>query len=313
MLILCWLSVQPAFAELDYKQLAATKKDQPAFVTTVFDFVITIQASKLEIPKGSEIRLLAVGADGNLRAQFNGNEFTIPAGVTDIEERVTEIRSKPSSVKTDSAPSGSEQQQITGAFGLILGTAKPARSFPDKNGNYKFNPSDPPAIFTQRGVKYFFKATPKTELIYCIWLSYEAEGLQAKKTDLIQLLANKYGAKNYESSKKTAADMAAGIVRFERGQRSIAVRYLHKPSVGQPAITHTGKINDKVSTNFGELSLTYTDHELERQAATERLELERARQDRELQTAKERLAQEQKKQGETERPKVEQKPADAGL
>jgi len=86
------LTTATCFAELDYKQLAQTKADQPTTVAILETVQVSTEFGNLQIPKGSEVKLLSVGPDGNLTAQFVGNQFTIPANKTDIEKRVAEIR-----------------------------------------------------------------------------------------------------------------------------------------------------------------------------------------------------------------------------
>ncbi len=83
-----------ALGELDFKHLAATKRDQPASVIITVSIQIPIQYGTFEIPKGSEVNLLNVSGDGKLTVQYNGSQYAIPASKTDIEKRVVEIRSR---------------------------------------------------------------------------------------------------------------------------------------------------------------------------------------------------------------------------
>jgi len=94
------LTATTCFAELDYKQLAATKRDQPTTVTTTEAISISIQYGTLEIPKGATVKVTAFQPDGTLVVDFNGLNYSIPAMKTDLEKRVVEIRSR----QTNTAP-----------------------------------------------------------------------------------------------------------------------------------------------------------------------------------------------------------------
>jgi hypothetical protein len=91
--ILLMIAGSTAFAELDYKQLAATKRDQPPLVMTTEAIAIAIPYGTAEMPKGVEVKLLSVSDDGKLTVQYGGQQYQILASQTDIENRVTEIRS----------------------------------------------------------------------------------------------------------------------------------------------------------------------------------------------------------------------------
>src|SRR5580698_8858125 len=82
-----------AFAGLDYKELADSKRDQPFVVVTTESINIPVQYGALELPKGTEANLMAVNPDGTLDITYNGQKHTIPASKTDLEKRVLEIRS----------------------------------------------------------------------------------------------------------------------------------------------------------------------------------------------------------------------------
>lgn len=93
-LILAVLSCSAAFAELDYKQLAASKRDQPGTVTTTENIVIPIPHGEIQIPKTSTVRFLAISPEGRLDIEYNGQKYGIPAAKTDLEKRVAAIRSR---------------------------------------------------------------------------------------------------------------------------------------------------------------------------------------------------------------------------
>ena len=99
-LFLYSVAMQSAFAVLDYKQLAATKKDQPAIVTTTEDLSVPNKYGALEIPKGSTVKVTGVKADGTLDVDLNGQICSIPASKTDIEKRVTEIEKRAAEIRS---------------------------------------------------------------------------------------------------------------------------------------------------------------------------------------------------------------------
>lgn len=91
--LLCCFASQTALADFDYKELAATKRDQPAAVTTTEGIAIPIPYGTFEIPKGITLKIISFRADGTLVAEYNGKPYSLPVGKTDLEKRVADIRS----------------------------------------------------------------------------------------------------------------------------------------------------------------------------------------------------------------------------
>lgn len=87
-------SITTSYAELDYKKLSATKRDQPEAVTTSEGIVKPVQFGTFEIPKGATLKLIAINPDGTLDVDYNGQKYSIPAAKTDLEKRVAEIRGR---------------------------------------------------------------------------------------------------------------------------------------------------------------------------------------------------------------------------
>ena len=94
LLLLAMLACSSVLAELDYKQLVATKRDQPAVATTTEGVTISIPYGALEVPKGAIVKIMAIKADGVLEVEYNAQKFSIPAGKTDLEKRVADIRNR---------------------------------------------------------------------------------------------------------------------------------------------------------------------------------------------------------------------------
>ena len=93
-LAIFFLTMVTCLAEFDYKQLATIKRDQPAVVITTENITLSIPYGTLEIPKGVTVKVLAVNPNGILVVDFLGEKYSIPATKTDLEKRVTVIRSR---------------------------------------------------------------------------------------------------------------------------------------------------------------------------------------------------------------------------
>ena len=152
-------------------------------------------------------------------------------------------------------PAAPTQQQITGAFGLVLGTAvdlsqyQKAGENPDKTPRYGFTPQNPIEGLTT----YWFEATPKSGIIYRIWAQGDCKNDDACKrqqTTILDLLKKKYG----QAEEEGQFDDFYDAKRMTRGNRSMVL----KCSSGTDDIT---------------LNLYYTDDDLKKQADKERLEL----------------------------------------
>jgi len=146
-------------------------------------------------------------------------------------------------------------QQITGAFGVVLGTKvnlsqyKPTGYTTDKVPMYEFTPKNPVEGLT----RYYFQATPKTGRIYCVWAIGDAEndGVCKKKQAVLRdLLKKKYGEEEKQGLRESFSD----AYRIQRGTRSIVIK-----CSGFMDVT---------------LNLYYTDDDLEKEAEKERIELE---------------------------------------
>jgi hypothetical protein len=135
---------------------------------------------------------------------------------------------------TTAAPT---QQQITGAFGLVLGTTVDLSQYQktgettDKTPCYGFTPQNPLEGLTT----YWFQASPKSGIIFRIWAQGDCK---------------KYG----QGEKEGQFDDFYDAKRMTRGNRSMVLK-----CTGTDDVT---------------LNLYYTDDDLKKQADKERLELE---------------------------------------
>jgi hypothetical protein len=153
------------------------------------------------------------------------------------------------------AAAAPQQQQITGAFGVTLGTKVNLSQYQktgettDNTPLYGFTPKNP----TQGLTRYYFQATPKTGIIYCVWAMGDCENddiCKKQQAVILDLLKKKYG----EEDKEGMFDDLYDMKRMSRGDRSIVLK-----CSGFTDIT---------------LNLYYTDDALEKQAEKERVELE---------------------------------------
>jgi len=152
-------------------------------------------------------------------------------------------------------PAVPTQQQITGAFGLVLGTAVDLSQYqkmgeiPDKEPRYGFTPKNP----IQGLTTYWFQATPKSGIIFRIWAQGDCKNDDACKKQqaaILDLLKKKYG----QDEKEGQFDNFYDAKRMTRGNRSMVLK-----CTGTDDIT---------------LNLYYTDDDLKKEADKERLELE---------------------------------------
>jgi len=153
------------------------------------------------------------------------------------------------------ATAARQEQQITGAFGVTLGTTVNLSQY-QKTGEttgktplYGFSPANP----IQGLTTYWFQATPKTGIIYRVWAQGDCENndvCKKRQAVILDLLNKKYGQEDKEGLFDDLYDMK----RMTRGNRSIVLKC-------------TGILD--VSLN-----LYYTDEDLEKQAEKERIELE---------------------------------------
>lgn len=153
-----------------------------------------------------------------------------------------------------------QQQEITGAFGVTLGTKVDLSRY-KKTGEarggiplYGFTPKNPIEGFTT----YWFQATPKTGIIYCVWAQGHFEGVdwenqhdvcKKRLAVVLDLLRKRYG-----QEEKGLFDFDPDHAFITRGNRDIMV-----------------KCTGLVETT---LDLFYTDNDLKEQAEKERIELE---------------------------------------
>jgi hypothetical protein len=158
---------------------------------------------------------------------------------------------------TTAAPT---QQQITGAFGLVLGSTvdlsqyQKAGESTDKTPRYGFTPANPIEGLTT----YWFQATPKSGVIYRIWAQGDCKNTDDCKTQqaaILGLLKKKYG----QEEKEGQFDDFSDAKRMTRGNHSVLLK-----CIGTEDIT---------------LNLYYTDDDLKKQADKERLELENKKPD----------------------------------
>lgn len=159
----------------------------------------------------------------------------------------------PATAQTNTTPTPI-QQPITGAFGLVLGTAvdlsqyQKAGETTDKTPRYGFTPKDP----LQGLTTYWFEATPKSGVIYRIWAQGDCKNDDACKkqqTAILDLLKKKYG----QEEKEGQYDDFYDAKRMTRGNRSMVLK-----CTGTEDVT---------------LNLSYTDDDLKKQADKERLDL----------------------------------------
>jgi hypothetical protein len=149
----------------------------------------------------------------------------------------------------------SAAQQITGAFGVVLGTRVNLAAYTkagetqDKTPLYSFAPKSPIQGFTH----YYFAATPKTGIIYEVWAAGDCESAAVcnkQRAVVLDLLKKKYGPEDKPQLFQDLYD--ADIIT--RGDRYIMVK-----CTGIMSIT---------------INLRYCDSNLEKQAEKERIELE---------------------------------------
>jgi len=150
------------------------------------------------------------------------------------------------------------QQEITGAFGVVLGTKvnlpqwKKTAETTDNKPLYGFTPRNPLQGFTH----YYFKATPKTGIIYCVYAQSDCEDTAAcrnRQAVILDLLRKKYGEKAEQNLYDTLSDREV----ITRGTRNIQLKCTGIDGIGRVT-----------------LNLFYTDDDLEKQAEKERVELE---------------------------------------
>jgi len=151
-------------------------------------------------------------------------------------------------------PAAPTQQQITGAFGLVLGTTVDLSQYQktgdttDKTPRYGFTPQNPIEGLTT----YWFQATPKSGIIYRIWAQGDCKNTddcKKKQAAILDLLKKKYG----QEEKEGQFDDFYDAKRMTRGNRSMVLK-----CTGTDDVT---------------LNLYYTDDDLKKQADKERLEL----------------------------------------
>jgi hypothetical protein len=153
---------------------------------------------------------------------------------------------------TTAAPT---QQQITGAFGLVLGTTVDLSQYQktgettDKTPCYGFTPQNPLEGLTT----YWFQASPKSGIIFRIWAQGDCKNddvCKKRQAAILDLLKKKYG----QGEKEGQFDDFYDAKRMTRGNRSMVLK-----CTGTDDVT---------------LNLYYTDDDLKKQADKERLELE---------------------------------------
>src|SRR5260221_3241862 len=94
LLIIATFGCSSVFADLDYKQLAATKRDQPSVVTTTENITVLIPNGAFDIPKASTVKVTQIKPDGVLDIEYHGEKYSINASKTDLEKRVADIRGR---------------------------------------------------------------------------------------------------------------------------------------------------------------------------------------------------------------------------
>jgi hypothetical protein len=151
-------------------------------------------------------------------------------------------------------PAAPTQQQITGAFGLVLGATVDLSQYQrtgettDKMPRYGFTPQNPIEGLTT----YWFQATPKSGIIYRIWAQGDCKNDDACKkqpTAILDLLKKKYG----QEEKEGQFDDFYDAKRMTHSNRSMVLKCTAAEDVT--------------------LNLYYTDDDLKKQADKERLEL----------------------------------------